>query len=77
VFPASTVGGPAFLRAMSAVYPDVRYIPTGGIGPDSLADYLALPAVLAVGGSWPVAPELLRSGRFDEVERLAREAVSA
>jgi 2-dehydro-3-deoxyphosphogluconate aldolase/(4S)-4-hydroxy-2-oxoglutarate aldolase len=77
VFPAATVGGPEFLRAVSATYPDVRYIPTGGIGADSLADYLAVPSVLAVGGSWLVKPALLRDGRFDEVERLAREAVRA
>lgn len=69
VFPAATVGGPAFLRAVSATYPDVRFIPTGGIGPESLADYLAVPSVLAVGGSWLVNPEL----GLDEVERLARE----
>ncbi len=75
VFPVSTLGGVAFLRAVSATYPDVRFLPTGGIGPDSLADYLAVPSVLACGGSWLVKEELLRGGRFDEVERLAREAV--
>lgn len=77
VFPAATVGGPAFLRAVSATYPDVRFIPTGGIGADSMQDYLAVPSVLAVGGSWLVKEGLLRDGRFDEVERLAREAVVA
>lgn len=71
VFPAATVGGPAFLRAVSATYPDVRFIPTGGIGPESLADYLAIPSVLAVGGSWLVRPEL----GLDDVERLARAVV--
>jgi 2-dehydro-3-deoxyphosphogluconate aldolase/(4S)-4-hydroxy-2-oxoglutarate aldolase len=75
VFPASTVGGPAFLRAVSATYRDVRFIPTGGIGPDNLVDYLAVASVLAVGGSWLVKESLLRAGRFGEVERLAREAV--
>jgi 2-dehydro-3-deoxyphosphogluconate aldolase/(4S)-4-hydroxy-2-oxoglutarate aldolase len=77
VFPASTVGGPAFLRAVSATYPDVRFIPTGGVGPDNMADYLAVPSVLAVGGSWLVKESLLRAGRFDDVERLAHEAVTA
>ena len=75
VFPAEQLGGPAFLRAVTATYPDVRFLPTGGIGLDNLRDYLAVPSVLAVGGSWLVKPELLRDGRFDEVERLAREAV--
>jgi 2-dehydro-3-deoxyphosphogluconate aldolase / (4S)-4-hydroxy-2-oxoglutarate aldolase len=74
LFPAAQVGGVGFLRAVSATYPDVRFLPTGGIGADTAADYLAVPSVLAVGGSWLVRPELLRAGRFDEVERLAREA---
>jgi 2-dehydro-3-deoxyphosphogluconate aldolase/(4S)-4-hydroxy-2-oxoglutarate aldolase len=74
LFPAAQVGGAGFLRAVSATYPDVRFLPNGGIGADTVADYLAVPSVLAVGGSWLVRPELLRAGRFDEVERLAREA---
>ncbi len=74
VFPASTVGGPSFLRAVSATYPDIGFIPTGGIGPDNLGDYLAVPSVVACGGSWLVKGSLLDEGRFDEVERLAREA---
>ena len=68
------MGGPAFVKAVSAVYPDVRFVPTGGIGPDNLSDYLALPSVLACGGSWVCEPALLRDGRFDEIERRAREA---
>ena len=60
-------------RAVSPVYPDVRFLPTGGIGADDAAGYLALPSVLAVGGSWLVQSALLREGRFDEVERLARD----
>jgi 2-dehydro-3-deoxyphosphogluconate aldolase / (4S)-4-hydroxy-2-oxoglutarate aldolase len=74
LFPAAQVGGVGFLRAVSATYPDVRFLPTGGIGADTAAEYLAVPSVLAVGGSWLVRPELLRAGGFDEVERLAREA---
>jgi 2-dehydro-3-deoxyphosphogluconate aldolase / (4S)-4-hydroxy-2-oxoglutarate aldolase len=74
LFPAAQVGGAGFLRAVSATYPDVRFLPTGGIGAETAAEYLAVPSVLAVGGSWLVRPELLRAGRFDEVERLAREA---
>lgn len=76
VFPASTVGGVSFLRAVSATYPDMRYIPTGGIGAANLADYLAVPSVLACGGSWICEQSLLAAGRFDEVERLAREAAA-
>jgi 2-dehydro-3-deoxyphosphogluconate aldolase / (4S)-4-hydroxy-2-oxoglutarate aldolase len=74
VFPAAQLGGPSFLRAVTATYPDVRYLPTGGITAENVPEYLAVESVLAVGGSWLVKPELLRAGRFDEVERLAREA---
>ena len=77
VFPALTLGGPAFIRAVSAPYNDVRFIPTGGINADNLPDLLAVPAVLACGGSWMCEPRLLREGRFDEIERLAREAIQA
>jgi 2-dehydro-3-deoxyphosphogluconate aldolase/(4S)-4-hydroxy-2-oxoglutarate aldolase len=76
VFPAATVGGVDFVRAVSATYPDVRFVPTGGVGPEDVDRYLALPAVLAVGGSWLVKPDLLRAGRFDEVTRLARQAIA-
>jgi 2-dehydro-3-deoxyphosphogluconate aldolase/(4S)-4-hydroxy-2-oxoglutarate aldolase len=74
VFPASTLGGPAFLRAISATFPDARFIPTGGIDPDSLASYLAVPSVIACGGSWICAADLLRRCDFGEVERRARAA---
>jgi 2-dehydro-3-deoxyphosphogluconate aldolase/(4S)-4-hydroxy-2-oxoglutarate aldolase len=53
----------------------MRFVPTGGIGPANLANYLALPAVLACGGSWMVDAKLVREGRFDEISRLTGEAV--
>lgn len=74
LFPAAQIGGAAFVRAVSATFPRMRFLPTGGIDASSLQSFLDLPSVLACGGSWMVAPELLRSGRFDEVERLARNA---
>jgi 2-dehydro-3-deoxyphosphogluconate aldolase/(4S)-4-hydroxy-2-oxoglutarate aldolase len=74
VFPASLLGGPAFLRAVAPVYPDVRFVPTGGIGPENLSSYLELPSVLACAGTWICERTLLRERRFDEVERRAREA---
>jgi 2-dehydro-3-deoxyphosphogluconate aldolase / (4S)-4-hydroxy-2-oxoglutarate aldolase len=55
VFPASLVGGPAFIKAVSPVFPDVKFVPTGGVTADNLADYLALPSVLACGGTWITA----------------------
>lgn len=77
VFPASTLGGPAFLRAVSATFPSVRFIPTGGVDTGSLAAYLAVPSVLACGGSWICEAGLVREGRFDEIARRARAAVEA
>jgi len=76
VFPASLVGGPAFLKAVGAVYPDVRFVPTGGINAENLATYLELPAVLACAGTWICDTVLLRDVRFHEVERRARDAVA-
>ena len=76
LFPAALLGGPAGVRALAAPFPSVRFVPTGGVGRADLAEYLRLPAVLAVGGSWMVAPDLLRACRFDEVQRLAREAMT-
>ena len=75
-FPAEASGGVPFLKALSGPYPFVRFVPTGGIGPDNLGNYLALPNVLACGGSWIVSPALVRASRFDEVARLAGEAVA-
>ena len=76
VFPAAQVGGPAFLRAVAATYPDIGFIPTGGIDASNVADYLAVPAVIACGGTWLAPQELVVGGRFDEIERLAREALA-
>ena len=76
VFPASILGGPPFLKAVAAVYRDVRFVPTGGITAENLASYLDVPAVLACGGTWICEQSVLREGRFDEVERRAREAVA-
>jgi 2-dehydro-3-deoxyphosphogluconate aldolase/(4S)-4-hydroxy-2-oxoglutarate aldolase len=74
VFPAAQLGGPGFLGAVAAVYPDLAFMPTGGVTLETLPRYLALPSVLACGGSWLVRPELVRGSRFDEIEALARAA---
>jgi Entner-Doudoroff aldolase len=75
-FPAEAAGGIAFLKAVSGPYPEVRYVPTGGIGPSNLADYLALPTVFACGGSWMVRKDLIAAGDFDAIRRLAADAVA-
>lgn len=77
LFPAGLIGGPAAVRDLGAPFPSLRFVPTGGVGPANLAEYLSLGAVVAVGGSWMVARDLLTAGRFDEVRRLAAAAVSS
>jgi len=74
VFPASSLGGPAFLRAVSATFPRASFVPTGGIDQDSLAAYLAVPSVLACGGSWICDPESIRARDFPGIERRALAA---
>lgn len=68
-FPAEASGGLATVKALAAAFPQVRFVPTGGITAASAPDYLAHPAVAAVGGSWMVAPDLLAAGDWDEVSR--------
>jgi 2-dehydro-3-deoxyphosphogluconate aldolase/(4S)-4-hydroxy-2-oxoglutarate aldolase len=75
-FPAEASGGVAFLKAVSAPYKNVRFIPTGGISASNLASYLVLPQVLACGGSWMVSKELLAGGDFESISRLTSEAVT-
>ncbi len=72
-FPAESSGGTAAVRALTAPFTDVGFMPTGGIGPDNLADYLSLPAVRAVGGSWMVQRDLL--GDTARVTEMVRQAV--
>ncbi|MBY7971121.1 bifunctional 4-hydroxy-2-oxoglutarate aldolase/2-dehydro-3-deoxy-phosphogluconate aldolase [Vibrio fluvialis] len=71
-FPAEPSGGVAMLKALSAVYP-VQFMPTGGVNPRNLADYLAIPSVVACGGTWMVPSDLMDSGNWDEIARLVRE----
>jgi 2-dehydro-3-deoxyphosphogluconate aldolase/(4S)-4-hydroxy-2-oxoglutarate aldolase len=74
-FPAEAFGGLKTLKAMSAPYTMMKFIPTGGIGPHNLLDYLMHPQVPACGGSWMVTSAMIAEGRFDEITRLTREAV--
>lgn len=74
LFPAEELGGVRMLKALSGPFPDVQFIPTGGINATNLAEYLALPNVTACGGSWIATRSMIAEGRFDEVARLAGEA---
>lgn len=76
-FPAETLGGVSALKAMSAPFPGIRFMPTGGISLSNMNDYLSLSSVIAVGGSWMVPQKLIDAGEFGEIERLTREALGA
>lgn len=73
-FPAEQAGGIAMIKAMSAPYRAVRFMPTGGISVNNLKDYLSFDRVICCGGSWMVKEELMEAGDFDKIESLAKEA---
>ncbi|QDI71342.1 keto-deoxy-phosphogluconate aldolase [Streptomyces calvus] len=73
-FPAQAAGGTAYLKSLAGPLPQARFCPTGGIGPDSAPDYLALPNVGCVGGSWMLPADAVAARDWDRVERLARAA---
>ncbi len=74
-FPAEASGGVNMVKAMLAPYGDVHIMPTGGINQKNIKDYLAVPRVLACGGTWMVDKKLVEAGEWDELARLTREAV--
>ena len=71
VFPAEPLGGPSFVSALASLDPAVRFLPTGGIGRDRAAAYLALPQVVAVGGSWMATGDDVAAGDWAAVEAAA------
>ncbi|MFD6309402.1 MULTISPECIES: bifunctional 4-hydroxy-2-oxoglutarate aldolase/2-dehydro-3-deoxy-phosphogluconate aldolase [Streptomyces] len=73
-FPAEAAGGTAYLKSLYGPLPQVRFCPTGGIGPGSAPDYLALPNVACVGGSWMLPADAVAARDWARVETLAREA---
>jgi 2-dehydro-3-deoxyphosphogluconate aldolase/(4S)-4-hydroxy-2-oxoglutarate aldolase len=73
-FPAATSGGVRGIQALAAPFREVRFVPTGGIDTSNAADYLALPSVIAVGGSWMVPRDRINAGAFDDVAGLAAGA---
>ncbi|CAN5258002.1 bifunctional 4-hydroxy-2-oxoglutarate aldolase/2-dehydro-3-deoxy-phosphogluconate aldolase [soil metagenome] len=75
-FPAGTSGGAAAIAALAAPFAGVRFVPTGGVGPANLHEYLALPSVVAVGGSWMVARDRIAAGDFTGITRLTAAAVA-
>jgi 2-dehydro-3-deoxyphosphogluconate aldolase/(4S)-4-hydroxy-2-oxoglutarate aldolase len=77
LFPAEAVGGIRLLKSLAAPLAGIEFCPTGGIGPDNFRHYLALPNVLCIGGSWMVAPDLIRQGNWERIAVLARASLAA
>ncbi len=76
-FPAASSGGVAALKAFAGPFPDVRFCPTGGIGPGNFVDYLRLPNVVCVGGSWVAPSAAIAAGNWTEITALAAAARAA
>lgn len=73
-FPAENAGGLKMIKAMSAPYTMMKFMPTGGINAANVGDYLACDKILACGGSWMVKGDLIKEGNFAEIEKLTAEA---
>ncbi len=74
-FPAEPSGGTGMLKALTAVYP-VKFMPTGGVSPKNVNDYLAIPSVLACGGTWMVPNDLIDNEKWDELAALVKEVAN-
>ena len=75
-FPAEQYGGVATIKAMAAAYVGIQFMPTGGINPKNVKDYLACDNIFACGGSWMVKGDMIEAGEFDKIEALTKEAVA-
>jgi 2-dehydro-3-deoxyphosphogluconate aldolase/(4S)-4-hydroxy-2-oxoglutarate aldolase len=73
-FPAESFGGLNAIRAISAAFPELRFLPTGGISAANIKEYLSFNKVFACGGSWMVKDSLIKSRDFSTITRLSREA---
>lgn len=74
-FPAEQAGGLDYIKAVSAPYGKLHFMPTGGIGPANLSNYLSFPKVFACGGSWMASKELIQAENYEKIEALCAEAV--
>lgn len=75
-FPAEPLGGIAYLKAMSAPYGKIEFLPSGGIGLSNLAAYLSWPRIVACGGSWIAPPDWISAGQFDRIRDEVRKSVA-
>ena len=74
-FPAEQFGGVATIKAMTAAYVGIKIMPTGGINPKNVREYLACDKIFACGGSWMVKGDMIKAGEFDKIEAMTKEAV--
>ena len=75
-FPAAQSGGVGMINALAAPYVGLKFMPTGGVNPKNLSEYLSGKSVIACGGSWMVKGELVRAGEFDKIKEMTKEAVA-
>lgn len=75
-FPASALGGLGLLKAFAGPFPQMKFMPTGGVNPDNLGEWLSAPFVPAVGGSWMASAKLVHAADFAQITRLSAEAVA-
>ena len=75
-FPAKSFGGLATINDLAAPFVGHRFMPTGGVSQANLEEFLSNPSIIACGGTWMVKADLVKGGRFDEVERLSAEAAA-
>jgi 2-dehydro-3-deoxyphosphogluconate aldolase / (4S)-4-hydroxy-2-oxoglutarate aldolase len=75
-FPAKLAGGVPMLKAFSSVFRKMRFMPTGGVSAENLGEFLAVPSVIACGGSWLTPASAIQAGDYAEITKLAREAVA-
>jgi len=75
-FPAGLAGGPKMLKAFGSVFQDVRFMPTGGVKPANLKDFLEIPTVLACGGTWLTPKDAIAAGDYAAITKLAKDAIA-
>jgi 2-dehydro-3-deoxyphosphogluconate aldolase / (4S)-4-hydroxy-2-oxoglutarate aldolase len=76
LFPANVAGGPGALKAFQSPFAKARFCPTGGVSAANAGEYLALPNVVCVGGSWVAPPDAVKAGDWDRITALAQEAAA-
>jgi 2-dehydro-3-deoxyphosphogluconate aldolase/(4S)-4-hydroxy-2-oxoglutarate aldolase len=73
-FPAEIMGGLKAIKAISDPFPQLRFVPTGGIRLENVAEYLQMEKIHSVGGSWMAKRQMIAEGKFDEITRMAKQA---